>query len=378
MRETESVYVRFEASCPTALPLAVQALEACHYLPDFQKLDLYLNGLRQEKFRASDELELVDALEQLLYLLLYFDVEPDMILKFAQTYDATAKRVYGEPLPRPDTRKAGRVRLGYLSGDLRNHVQGKMVWQAVEHHDKDRFELFFYSLSEQEDEWTARFRDLADHYHVVAALTERDAAQRIADDDLDLLIDLSTHTKGAKPGILAFKPARVQITHVASAGTLGLSTVDFKLTDAFADVPENQAFQIETLLPMEGCVYPYRHNPAATEHPFHRARLGITPDTIVIGAFVSGLKLSRRCLSLWRDVLARIPQAKALDEPMLSIGYMGNIVPFQVQEGDPSSGRTISITSAEARRPFRFRIRQERVVGFTPEIIPSCSRPRFG
>jgi len=41
---------------------------------------------------------------------------------------------------------------------------------------------------------------------------------------------------------------------------------------------------------------------------------------------------------------ARIPQAKALDEPMLSVGYMGNITPFQVQKGDPSSGRTISIS----------------------------------
>ena len=66
----------------------------------------------------------------------------------------------------------------------------------------------------------------------------------------------------------------MQITHVASAGTVGLSTIDFKLTDAFADVPENQAFQIETLLPMDGCVYPYRHVAPASEHPFHRAALG--------------------------------------------------------------------------------------------------------
>src|SRR5207244_1341553 len=157
----------------------------------------------------------------------------------------------------------------------RNHVQGKMVWQAVQHHDKDRFELFFYSLSAEEDEWTARFRGLADHFEVVAALGERAAAQRIATDDLDLLIDLSTHTKGAKPGILALKPARVQITHVASAGTLGLSAVDFKLTDLFADVPESQISQIERLLPMEGCVYPDRHADASPDEPFRRGAFGI-------------------------------------------------------------------------------------------------------
>ena len=131
-----------------------------------------------------------------------------------------------------------------------------------------------------------------------------------------MLVELSTHTKGAKPGILAFKPARVQITHVASAGTVGLSAVDFKLTDSYADVAENQAFQVETLLPMEGCVYPFRHIAPAAVHPFRRESLGIAVDAVVIGAFVSPLKLSRRCLSLWKEVLDRVPRAKLAFSPV--------------------------------------------------------------
>jgi protein O-GlcNAc transferase len=97
---------------------------------------------------------------------------------------------------------------------------------------------------------------------------------------------------------------------------VGMSTIDFKLTDRYADVPENAAYQIETLLPMDGCVYPYRHIEPALEHPFTRDELGIARDTIVIGAFVSGLKLTRRCLSIWRDVLARIPRAKLAFSPV--------------------------------------------------------------
>jgi protein O-GlcNAc transferase len=186
---------------------------------------------------------------------------------------------------------------------------GKMMWAALEHHDRARFELFFYSLAPTSDAWTERFRTLADHFEVIAEHSEREAALRIAQDEIDILVDLSTNTFGAKPGVLALKPARVQITHVANPGVVGLSTIDFKLTDAFADVPENQAFQLETLLPMAGCVYPYRHVPPAAEHPFHRAALGIAPEQIVIGAFVNPLKLSRRCLALWREVLERIPNA---------------------------------------------------------------------
>ena len=206
----------------------------------FQKVDRYLDGLRQEAFRVENELQLADCLEVLLYLLLYFDVEQEMMLKFAQTYDVVAKRIYGEPLPRPAKRRPGRLRIGYLSADLRNHVMGKMIWQAIAHHDKSRFELFFYSLSKESDEWTERFRGIADRFEVVASRHERAAATRIAKDDLDILVDLSTHTKGAKPGILAFKPARVQITHVASAGVVGLSAVDFKLTDRWADLAREQ------------------------------------------------------------------------------------------------------------------------------------------
>jgi len=300
---------RFEAACPNALPLAVLALHACQYRADFARLDRYLDRLANDEFQPTSEAELADCLEELLFLLLYFDFDREALFGLYQAYDKVAPNVYGHALPLPAKRKPGLIRIGYLSGDLRNHVMGKMMLSAIERHDRKRFELFFYSLSTEEDEWTARYRALGGQFTVLARLAEHEAAERIAADELDILVDLGTNTMGAKPGILARKPARVQITHVASAGVVGLGTVEFKLSDAYADLPENQRTQLETLLPMEGCVYPYRHIPPATEHPFHRAKLGIAPETVVIGAFVNPLKLSRRCLALWREVLERIPNA---------------------------------------------------------------------
>jgi predicted O-linked N-acetylglucosamine transferase (SPINDLY family) len=112
------------------------------------------------------------------------------------------------------------------------------------------------------------------------------------------------------------QPARVQITHVASAGVVGLRAIAFKLTDAYADLPENQSGQIETLLPMDGCVYPYRHIEPAKEHSYRREDFGIAPDAVVLGAFVNPLKLSRRCLGLWRQILERVPSALIVVSPM--------------------------------------------------------------
>ena len=132
---------------------------------------------------------------------------------------------------------------------------------------------------------------------MVAGLDDARAAALIADDDLDILVDLSTHTRGARPGILARKPARVQITHIASAGSVGLSAIDYKLTDRYADVPENQEFQIERLLADGRLRVSIPARRAGGPASIRSRTLGIAADAIVIGAFVNPLKLSRRCLA---------------------------------------------------------------------------------
>jgi protein O-GlcNAc transferase len=311
-----SVFGRFEAACPKALALVPQALEACQYRGDFAGLDRYLDRLRQDDFIPQNESDLADSLEQILFLMLYFDLEPSVQLGLYRAYDAVAKRVYGTPLPPAAARRPGRLRIGYLSGDLRNHVMGKMSWEAIRHHDRERFAIFCYAGGGASDDVTEEYRRFADRFENFAELGDRDAALRIAGDDLDILVDLSTHTKNARPGILALKPARVQITHIASSGALGLDAVDFKLTDEQCDPPENQAYMIETLLPMEGCVYPYRHVQPSRVHPFHREQMQIAADRIVIGAFVNPLKLSQRCLSLWREVLGQLPDALLAVSPL--------------------------------------------------------------
>jgi len=311
-----AAFRQFEKACPDALPLAVQAIEACHYAGDFAGVERYLEGLRQERFVAGNPTELADALEQLLYLLLYVDVEPQMVRRFAETYAATVEQVYGRPMPARGPRAPGRVRIGYLSADLRNHVMGKMMYQAIARHDRARFDVRLYSMSDVRDEWTERFVSVVDAFVPLADLDDAAAVARIAADDLDILVDLNTHTRGSRPALLAAKPARVQVTHVASAGTLGMRTIDFKLTDRFADIPENQEGQVERLLAMAGCVYPYREIAAVADHPYRRDALGIAPDAFVIGAFVKPLKLSRRTLTLWREVLARVPRAVVACSPL--------------------------------------------------------------
>jgi predicted O-linked N-acetylglucosamine transferase (SPINDLY family) len=90
---------------------------------------------------------------------------------------------------------------------------------------------------------------------------------------------------------------------------VGLSQIDFKLTDALADLPDAASFQIEAPLALDCCVLPVRRVRPAAAPAATRAELGIAQSAIVFGAFVSLLKLSPRCLGLWRDILQRVPQS---------------------------------------------------------------------
>jgi len=307
---------RFERNCPNHVTLAAHALEVCAYRADFQRLGRYLDGLRDERFTVGEPLEVLDALQQILYLLHFFDVEPELVGRIGRTHDALASSLYGAQRPRRSHRVPGKVRLGYLSGDFRDHVMGKMMWDVIRNHDREHFDVFGYSTSESRDGWTERYESQFVRLDPVAALPDREAAERVAADDLDILVDLSTHTKGARPGILTLKPARVQITHVATAGTLAMSAIDFKLTDRYADVAHDPELQIEPPLVMEGCVYPYRHILPAADAPFTRERLGVDAHATLIGAFCTPLKLSQRCLMLWRDVLTHLPGALLAFSPI--------------------------------------------------------------
>ena len=179
MRDWAASHRQFEANCPESLLLAVQSLEFYQLNGDFAAVDRVLDGLRLERYRADDDNTLVDALEELLYLLLFFDIDPGTIHRFAQTYDEAARHVYGTPRRVRPERKPGRVRIGYLSADLRDHVMGKMMWEAVSRHDRERFDVYFYSMTPRRDAWTERFERLATGFHDVTSLTDRAAAAKI-------------------------------------------------------------------------------------------------------------------------------------------------------------------------------------------------------
>ncbi|HWA45725.1 MAG TPA: tetratricopeptide repeat protein [Hypericibacter adhaerens] len=196
-----------------------------------------------------------------------------------------------------------RLRLGYLSGDFRAHSCAFFIEPLWSAQDRARFELFAYSTTPGEDAVTARLRALVDHWRPVRFLDDAALAQQIADDGIDILIDLAGHTSGGRPLTLALRPAPVSATWLGYPNTTGLAAVDGRITDAIADPPgASDRRHSERLLRLPGgflCYRPPADAPAPSDRP------ASAPP--VFGCFNTALKINRPVAACWTRILDRVP-----------------------------------------------------------------------
>ena len=298
---------RFEVGAAPSARLAVAALAARLRGGDAVREAVALERALAWPY-AEGHVELV---AELLALLQYVDVPQERLFSVYRTYDRLqqARQRGLPPLARPRSDSDPVWRIGYLSADFRDHVMGKLLLPVIAAHDRRRFEVRAYALAppENSDAITTQWKDAVDEFVNVAALDDRAAAEAIAADDLDLLVDLMGHSAYARPGILRSKPARIIITHLGYHGAVGLSQVDYKITDRYADTAATARWQLEAQLPIDRCVLPLRRVAPAPDAGMTRAQLGLPEDAVVFGAFVGVQKLSGRCVSVWRRILDAVP-----------------------------------------------------------------------
>ena len=130
-----------------------------------------------------------------------------------------------------------RLRIGYVSPDFRRHAVAPMVLPLLASHDREKFQVYCYAEVVKPDEMTGRFRAQADQWRSTAGLSDEQVAGLIRQDQIDILVDLAGHTQGNRLLVLARKPAPVQVTRQGYPNTTGLTTIDYRMTDAYADPP---------------------------------------------------------------------------------------------------------------------------------------------
>ncbi len=136
-----------------------------------------------------------------------------------------------EPLPER------RLRVGYVSPDFRDHAVGLNIWPLLSRHDHEQFEITLYANVLNADRQTEQFQQTADRWRSIAGWSDHQAADRIRQDGIDILVDLALHSSDNRLLVFAQKPAPVQVTFAGYPGTTGLSAIDYRLTDPYLDPP---------------------------------------------------------------------------------------------------------------------------------------------
>jgi predicted O-linked N-acetylglucosamine transferase (SPINDLY family) len=200
-----------------------------------------------------------------------------------------------------------RLRIGYVSPDFRDHCQALFTVPLLSHHDHGAFEIFAYASVERPDAYTDRIAGLTDAWRDVRALDDASLSERIREDRIDILVDLTMHMANGRPLVFARKPAPIQVAWLAYPGTTGLDTIDYRLTDPRLDPVGFGGHYSEPSAWLPDAFWIY--DPLGCEPPVN-ALPALSRGYVTFGCLNNPCKVTEETLALWGKVLRAVGDAR--------------------------------------------------------------------
>jgi predicted O-linked N-acetylglucosamine transferase (SPINDLY family) len=212
-----------------------------------------------------------------------------------------------EPLHTTMPPRRGRIRIGYLSGDLHTHAVGLLVPELLELHDRERFEVWAFDWT-PESATPQRQRLLAaiDQHVRLAGVDDLTAARLIAQAGIDVLVDLQGLTNGARPAILGHRAAPVQVSYLGLPGTSAVPGVDWMLADRFVMPPELLPYCTEQPIYVPHCYQVSDRRREVAARP-ERSRYGLPEEGFVFCSFNNNFKFTEEMFSAWMRIVVAVP-----------------------------------------------------------------------
>jgi predicted O-linked N-acetylglucosamine transferase (SPINDLY family) len=201
-----------------------------------------------------------------------------------------------------------RVRVAYLSADFHDHATGHLMAEVFEKHDRERFDVSAWSFGPVTgDAMQQRLRAAFAQFHEVQTCSDAEIARRLRAAEIDILVDLKGYTKGNRVGILAHRPAPVQVNYLGYPGTLGIpGLADWIIADAHVIPPSHESFYTEKVARLADCYQPnclVRDMAAATPS---REAMGLPPQGFVFCSFNNNYKITPAVFSVWMRLLQQV------------------------------------------------------------------------
>ena len=211
------------------------------------------------------------------------------------------------PLPGRQPVRRDRICLAYLSADFKEHATAYLAAELFERHDRARFEVL--GISHGPDDGSAMRARLVrafDQFHDARSVSDRKAAELLAGHEADILIDLNGHTYGARPGILAWRGAPIQVNYLGYPGTMGADLADYIIADETVLPSDQQPFYAEKIVHLPDCYQVSGSRDVARAAPFRQA-CGLPETGFVFCCFNNLWKINAGMFDIWMRLLGAVP-----------------------------------------------------------------------
>jgi predicted O-linked N-acetylglucosamine transferase (SPINDLY family) len=224
----------------------------------------------------------------------------------ARTLIGDKFRPSARPLWRGERYHHDRIRLVYLSADLGAHAVATQIAGVFEHHDRARFEAFAVSYGPNDrSSMRARLERAVDRFIDMHGRSDLEIASVLRDAETDIVVDITGLTGSCRPGILAFRPAGIQVQHLGFAGTLGADYVDYVIADEIV-VPEvNRHHYAEKVVYLPDSYMPTDATRMVSRPP-GRPEAGLPESGFVFCAFNNSYKFSPETFDIWMRLLSAV------------------------------------------------------------------------
>jgi len=206
-----------------------------------------------------------------------------------------------------DYSSQAKINIGYVSPDFRKHPVGFFIHPILKGHDKTSFNVFCYSATVQKDDMTKNIEEMVYKWTDIRSLSNSAICQAIQKDRIHILIDLAGHTTNNCLGVFAMKPAPIQASYLGYPGTTGISQIDYRITDPWADLPDADIYYAEKLVRMPKCFLCYQPDtqaPPVADLPSQKN------GWISFGSFNRIPKLNDNLLDIWAHILKRLKKSR--------------------------------------------------------------------
>ncbi|CCG07805.1 tetratricopeptide repeat protein [Pararhodospirillum photometricum] len=303
-----------------------QAMEyykkSLEYRPDYPEaisnigmIDIQFSDLdmAESRFRRAIEIapDMILVRDNLLFALNYkASITAEELFREYQIYNdiveaKTEKRFTHEAHPRPEGR---RLRIGYSSPDLRAHACLFFIEALFRCHNHDRVETFAYANVSEPDVHTDRVKAYFDHWIDVVPMNDEAMAQRIHDDQIDVLVDLAGHTGGNRLPVFVMRPAPIQVSYLGYGYTTGLTSIDYYLGDENLTPPGSEPYFSESLWHLPPPMYCYELDESKTI-PVNDLP-ALTKGYVTFGTLSRTIRLNDGVLLTWKRILDRVPNSR--------------------------------------------------------------------